>query len=1047
LTATGTGGSTEEGARATSYGQRRLWFADQIGRQGLEFVYPYGLRLRGTLDRQALQSAFDVLVARHESLRTTYRLVDNEPYQFVQPAAPVPVAFRELTPQALDTGLSEVLRADLERPFDLTTGPLFRVGVYRIGPDDHVLLVAVHHIATDGWSMDIFFRDLAELYNARREGRPADLPPLALQYADFSDWQRQSARSDAVRAELAYWRDRLAGAPLVVDLPTDRPRPDSQSYRGGCVSFAVPPHLVRGLDAVARDASASRFMALLAVLHLTLARWSGQSDFIIGTPLAHRPLRESEHMIGFFVNLLPFRLRTDERCSFRELLAHTREVALDAYDNQTVSFERVVEEVAPARTLAHNPVIQVTLTDETSVPPVLTGMDTETLEVRLDITRYDLAFDYRPARGGGLAVDLYFAADLFDRATAERVARQFVRAIETSVAAPDRPLYEAPLTEEEPGWPAPDRATAPPLVANLARVVAAEPGRLAVAAGTRQLTFGELDRESRRLAAVLRGQGVRRGDLVGVCLPADVDLVVALVAVWRAGAAFVPLDPGYPETRLHFLVADSRTSAVLTWSGCPVRWPDRLAVVRLDDTAEGASPTDDGVTDAVDGGDLAYVIYTSGSTGQPKGVAVTHGAVATLFRGLEAAGCLAHVPARVGWNASVSFDASVQQWARIFRGDSIVVLTAPERRDPELFAAALARWEVTDVDVTPSHLDVLQTVLPKALQGRTPLRLFVGGEAIPPALWSTLRAWQAAGLATALNLYGPTECTVDATVARVGDHERPAIGHPLAGVSAYVLDPWWRAVPDGTVGELFLGGGQVALGYLDRPGLTAHSFVPDIFANDGSRMYRTGDRVRRVDGVLEYRGRKDFQVKVRGYRIELGEVESVLATIPGVRSAVAVVVGDGQTLAAAYTHAPGTTVEQVRTHAAALLPAYLVPTVLRPVDALPLTPNGKVDRAALTERLATRPDTGADATLNGPIEKLIASVWTEILGVESVSPHDSFFSLGGHSLLAIRLVARVKQTLSLRLPIAAVFEHATLRDLAAHIGDLIRRELAGRSAN
>jgi amino acid adenylation domain-containing protein len=864
---------------------------------------------------------------------------------------------------------------------------------------------------------------------------------------DFARWERDTVDPDLVKANLGYWRDTLAGAPLTIDLPTDRRRPDAQSYRGAVVTFTVPAGVVERLDAVARGTGASRFMAILAVLQVTLSRWSRVSDVIIGTPLAHRPTVGTEALIGFFVNLLPFRLGPDERLTFRENLARTRDVTLDAYDNQGVTFDQIINEVAPERTLAHNPVVQVTLTDETSVLPEFAGLRTDALDARLDITRYDLAFDYRPQPDGSLVFDLYYAVDLFDRPTVERLTGVFGYDLRALVAAADEPMCTVPLVEETPA-PPPGTALkpAPLLLAGIASTAAADPGRLAVAAGGSHLSFDELDTAVNRLAGRLRAGGVGSGDVVAVCLPRDVPLLVALAAVWRAGAALLPLDPAYPAARLEYMLQDSGARTVVAWADAPVSWPSGITAIDVAAATSDQSPAPDSWP-AVTADDLAYVIYTSGSTGRPKGVAVQHGAVAALLRGLEQIGAYRLDPAVVGWNASVSFDASVQQWARVYRGDSIVVLTDDERREPEEIARTITRHGVTDLDVTPSHLEVLVPVLPAAVAGRPidrRLRLLVGGEAISPVLWSTLRGWYDRGIASSVNVYGPTENTVDSVAAWIHDFEAPHIGTPLPGVTAYVVDRHSRPVPDGTVGELLLAGDQLAQGYWRKPAETEARFGPDIWAGSG-RVYRTGDLVRRIGGALQFCGRADDQVKVRGYRIELGEIEAVLAGVPEVTGAAAAVTPDGESIVAVVTTATGLQAETVRARAAEILPGFMVPAVLAVVETIPRTGSGKVDRAAVAETFGRTIAPQTDAQLDGPIEKLIADVWSEVLRLDSVGPFDNFFTLGGHSLLAIRLVARVKQQLGLKVPISAVFQHTTLRELAGHIAGLMRAELAGRA--
>ncbi|MEU8658581.1 amino acid adenylation domain-containing protein [Actinoplanes philippinensis] len=1030
-----------DGRLRASPAQRRLWFSEHLGRRGLEFVFPYALRLGGHLDVPALSRALDAVVQRHESLRTTFSAVDGEPYQVVREHVPfdlqavaVPGESREDREPALTELLHEVVR----QPFDLVRGPILRARLFRLSDTEHVLLVVVHHIATDGWSMDILFRELTHHYT----GQPP-LPPLPIQYADYAEWQLRQLETGAHDDDLTYWRQQLTGAPPVITLPTDRPRPARQSFRGDWITFDVPAHVRSAVEAVARERGASSFMVLMAAFQLTLARWSGHSDILVGTPVLNRPLPETEALIGFFVNLLPIRTRIDESETFGELLDRVRDTLLDAYEHQEVSFDRIVESVRPGRTLACNPIFQVTLAKESAEPVTLPGLTVEPVDARPDITRYDLAFDYWDTPGGGWQFDAYYATDMFDRGTVQRLATRLVDLLVAVI----RPAG-VPLARVWTAWdatPAVDTRATPAAVAidpvDLFRqAVTRHPDRPAVLAEDGELTFAELDARSAALAAALTERGLGPGSVVGVCLPRRLDLLVALLAVWRAGAAYLPLDPAYPVERLRLLVTGSRAAAVVT---------DRdQGFLPGDVTALDAGASGHGAYDpVVPGAELAYVIHTSGSTGEPKGVAVTRGGVAALLAGLEQEGVFPAQPRRVAWNASASFDASVQQWARVCRGDTVVLLSSEVRFEPDQLADLIDRYEVTDLDVTPSHWQTLREAVTSRTRGRV-LNLLIGGEAIPAELWTQLSEDTDAGLLSAVNLYGPTECTVDATTTVIRGAE-PHIGMPLPGVRAYVLDPLLRPVASGATGELVLAGPGVARGYLHRPGRTARSFVPDTVAGDGSRMYRTGDRVRlRPDGNLDFLGRQDDQVKIRGFRVELGEVESALRACPGVRAAVAAVHTDASgttSLVGYHVSDPGVASAEVIDRLRDRLPEHMVPTVLVPVTEMPLTASGKVDRDRLpAPGLVSAGDPGYIAP-DGPVEELIAEVWAEVLNLDRVGATDDFFDLGGHSLLAIRVVARVKKRMKLTLPTTVVFERPRLRDLAGYITEAIQQQLARQS--
>ncbi|MFI2010028.1 amino acid adenylation domain-containing protein [Streptomyces jumonjinensis] len=1040
-----------DGPTPASFSQARLWFADQMGRRGLEFVYPYAMRLSGPLDVTALGAALDTVVARHETLRTTFTATDGEPLQVVGDPFSLGLTVTPLT--GGEEALLRVLKEAVELPFDLVRGPVLRARLWRTGPDEHVFLLVIHHIATDGWSMEIVFREIGAAYAAHTAGTVPDLPALPVQFADIAAWERERAAAGAFAEELKFWREALNGCPHVVGLPLDRPRPAAQTFEGGLLSFDLPAGTATAVEKLAKSCAASTYMVLLAAFDLLLARWSGQHDFVVGMPVANRDATATEDLVGFFTNLLPVRARVDLRRTFRELIAATREATLDAYDHQALSFDRLVEEIAPERTLAHNPLVQVAFNMEKEPAFAIDGVTAEPLDAQPDITRYDIAVDYFVKSGGGLRFDVYYASDLFERRTVEALAARFAFLVRTVVANPDTVLASLPGQSAaddagvlELGQGAlPGEADVPSLPDRFRSVAAERPGATAVVDGELSLTFAELDRRVEDIARSVAGAGAAAESVVGLLLPRSAELLAAILGVQRAGAAYLPLDPRYPAERLLHLVQDSGVSLVLAAEGAdvPERIREAAAVRAVAESRDGdsappvvfASPHPD---------QTAYVIHTSGSTGRPKGVQVTHGSLARFLTGLEEAGAIRPGAGRVGWNASPSFDASVQQWARICRGDTVVILPEDVRRAPEELARVVSGQRLTDLDMTPSHAEHLLDHLAAALPAGTRLRIWTGGEQIPAPLWRRLAAHPTID---AVNVYGTTETTVDTTWTPVGPTGAPFLGTTLPGQSVRILDAALHPVPRGTPGELCIGGSSLARGYLGRPGPTAASFVPDPWGRDGARMYRTGDRARwSADGRLEFLGRDDQQVKVRGYRIELGEVESVLGEFPGLAEcAVIRREQDGDAALAAYVHlTPAGTVQELRAHAEARLPEWMRPSAYTVLDVLPLTPSGKLDRHALTEPTAAvgTPAHDRDDAPRTATEELLIRISEEVLRVEGLRPLDNFFEAGGHSLLAIRVVARLKRNAQLTIPMTAVFENPVLRDLAAYVDDTIRARLA-----
>jgi amino acid adenylation domain-containing protein/FkbM family methyltransferase len=1037
------------GGLPLSFAQERLWFLHRMEPESAFYNVPAALRLSGALDARALGAALGGIVDRHESLRTTFREEAGSPVQEIAAFAgfPLPAADLSRLPAARREAEARRLASEAaRRPFDLERGPLFRAALLRLGAEDHLLLLAMHHVVSDGWSMGILFRELSALYGAFREGLESPLAELPVQYADYAVWQRGRLAGEAMDRHLDWWRERLAGAPVLLELPTDRPRPAVQSYRGSHERIELPAALAERLEALARREGATLFMVLLGAFQVLLGRYAGADDVVVGSPVAGRTRGEVEPLIGFFANTLALRADLSGDPTFREALRRVREATLGAYEHQEVPFERLVAELRPERSLSHSPLFQAMFTLLDAGPPAgLPGLRTASLDGDPDTAKFDLVLAL--GRGaGGLRGVLSYGTALWERETAARMAGHLGRVLEQAAGAADVRLSGLELLGaaerrrvlEE--WNRTGREHPSGLLVHqlVAARAAATPGAPAVAAADGSLTYGELDARANRLARALRRRGVAPEARVAVCLERGVDLVVAVLGVLRAGGAYVPLDPDAPAERLGVVLADSGAAVLLTREALRGRFPAPSGVEVVCVDADGARIASESAA-PLEGGapahGLAYVVYTSGSTGTPKGVAVEHRGLRNLCAWHAAAYGLAAAD-RASQLFSPAFDAwTVEVWPALTRGACLQVVPDEVRADPEALRGWLLRHGTT-VACAP-------TALAEALVGlewpaTAALRwLVTGGD--------RLRARPAPGAPFALaNNYGPTECTCTVASARVEAHgegaRAPSIGAPVDNTRAYVLDAWLRPVPVGVPGELCVAGVQVARGYLGRPGPTAAAFVPDPFSGEpGARMYRTGDRVRwRADGTLEFAGRLDEQVKVRGFRIEPGEVEAVLRRHPGVAGCAVVAREDasGDRRLVAYLAGEVDT-DELADRLRRSLPAYMVPGAFVVLDSLPLSPNGKVDRNALPapEQAAAADGYAAPRT---PTEEVLAAVWAETLRLERVGARDDFFALGGHSLLAARLVSRVREVFGVEMPLRAVFEHPTVAGQAAVLEELRR---------
>ncbi|MET9340066.1 amino acid adenylation domain-containing protein [Nonomuraea sp. NPDC003804] len=1000
-----------------SFTQRRLWFLNRLEDAGDHAQNTLVcLRLRGPLAVPALAAALSDVVARHEPLRTVFPEDEAGPYQHVLPPAPV-----RLTPvDTTERELPELLTATTAQGFDLTREAPVRMRLFRLGAREHVLLLVVHHIACDGWSMAPLSRDLAEAYRARLDGGSPGWSPLPVQYADYALWQEPGDE------QLEFWRAGLAGLPDQLDLPTDRPRPAIASYRGDTVPFTIPPELHERMLEVAQSGNLSLFMVVQAALAALLTRLGAGEDVPIGTAVAGRGDEALDDLVGCFINTVVLRTDTSGDPSFHELLERVREGNLAAYEHQDVPFERVVEAVNPTRSLARFPLFQVLLVFQNNAPAELAfaGLDIAHEPVRHGTADYDLTLDvienYGPCgQPEGMAAYLEYAVDLFDRATAEALAERLLRLLEAAVADPDAPIGELPVLSAEETRQAVahshgPRVEAPPqtLPTFFEQQAARTPDAVAVVAEGRSWTFDEVNRTANRLAHHLRAQGAGPETLIALALPRSVHMITAILGVHKAGAAYLPLDLEHPEERLAYTLQDARPLLLLTTRGTALPYERTLA---MEDVPDG--PDHDPGTPPLPR-HAAYVIYTSGSTGRPKGVVLEHGGLAHLFHahrhGLFTAAKGERL--RIAFVVPLTFDTSWDSILWLVDGHELHVIDDVTRRTPEDLVDYIDRHRIGFVDLTPVFMEQLVAAGLFAPGRHHPKALMVGGEAVSAGLW---RAMRQATDTDSYNYYGQTECTNDSTGYRVRDGEVPLIGRPLVNTEVHLLDGNLRPVPPGVRGELYIGGPGVGRGYLDRPALTAQRFIA---WTGGRRLYRTGDLARRhPDGTLEFLGRADNQIKLRGHRIELAEIETVLGGAPGIAQA-AVIVRDDQLVA--YLTPESADPAAVHQHALAHLPTHMLPAAYLPLRALPLNPNGKLDRRALPE-----PPRARHRSPRTPRENTLLELFSDVLEAPGLGIDDNFFANGGHSILATRLISRIRGTLGVRLTIRDLFAAPTVAEL------------------
>ncbi|AFC30787.1 Linear gramicidin synthetase subunit C [Paenibacillus mucilaginosus 3016] len=1042
-----------------SFSQQRLWFLSALEPHSSAYHLIYGVKLGGPLHKEALKRSLHAVVQRHEILRTVFGSEDGTAYQEVLDSVSIPLEeedLRSLPPSGREEAVQMSIRR-LNRPFDLERGPHLRTALLVLAEEEHLLLLAFHHIITDGWSHHRFGRELLEAYQAYTEGKEKDLPPLGMQYGDYARWQRRRHQEEGFREGLRYWKDKLAGAPALLPLPTDYPRPAEQRYRGGKVPFVVDRPLAERLRRLAGEEHATAFMLLMAAFQTLLHRTCGEEDLCVGTTISGRNRKELEPLIGFFVNTLVLRSQVAPERPFRQLLRQVKEDSLAAYVHQDVPFELLVDELGVPRSLSYTPLIQVmfTLQNTPSVPLTWAGLTAESLEVDTGSSKFDLTLEMAEAAGGWMGT-LEYNLDLFEEATIRRMSQHFLCLLAGIADAPDTPVNALPmLTAQERElllnvWSRAERAEdgweeAHPASCRLESMVTrqgeAQPEQPAVVeASGRMLTYGMLIRQAERLAGRLRSLGLAPGGVAAVCLDRSAELVISQLAVMMAGGAYLPIDPALPDERLAFITADSQASLLLTQRSFLSRLGalDTKAVpVDVSACLEGefvqeGSPDSAPSPQPGSGESAAYVIYTSGTTGKPKGTLIPHEAVVNFMQWYRKESALSPGD-RVCFSSSIGFDLSVAEiFGALVSGASLWIPPEAYRLEP----GKLRDWMIGQ----GISFAFLPTPLAEQLVGlfwppEAPLRrLFAGGDKwgikLPPGLPFQV-----------YDLYGPTECTI-ATTWRIieperGGRELPAhIGRPIANALTYIVDSNMNPVPVGLHGELMIGGRGVGNGYLHRKALTREKFAANPFTpGGGERLYRSGDIARYLpDGKIQFLGRKDDQVKLRGFRIELSEIQSVLLAQDGIKEAAVILredsPGDKRITAYVTTAAGrGADPDHLRMRLKEQLPPYMVPSAIVVMDRLPLTPSGKIDRRALPKPVLTAAADEGHGEPRNEVEAALCRIWAELLVLDKVSIHHNYFEIGGDSIKTMMLISRAKSA-GMELTQKQVFQHQTIAELS-----------------
>ncbi len=1034
-----------------SFSQQRLWFLDQMQPGTSAYNIPLALRLTGNLDVDALEQSIGEIIRRHEVLRTTFYTENDQTIQRIESATTFTlhqVDLSTIAEEKREAKGQQLANEEASLPFDLARGPLLRATLIQLNQAEHVLLITVHHIVSDGWSMGIFYRELASLYEAFSNGKPSPLPELPIQYGDFTVWQKEWLQGRRLEKQLGFWKEKLRGF-VTLELPTDKPRLPMQTFDGARHTVHLPHELIESLQSLSRSEGATLFMTLLTAFQSLLHRYTGQDDIVVGTPSANRNYTEIEDLIGFFVNTLVMRTNVSGNPVLRDLLKRVRKDSLDVYAHQDLPFEKLVEALQPERDQSRNPIFQVLFALQ-NVPDrhlELSGVKLNIMEMEETKTKFDLEL-YLSEKAEGLKCTFMYNTDLFNASTIERMAGHYQIVLESIVADIDQKLSDLPLlTKAEQNqilveWNKtkidyPEDKCVHELFEEQAEKI---PDAIAVFFKDQKLTYKELNSRANQLARYLRTRGVGPGVMVGLYIERSMEMVVGLLAIIKAGGIYIPLDPSYPMQRITYMLEDSEAAVLVTQESLIEQLPaSGLEVVRVDsDWTEIEHEQTDNLTTSSGPEDLSYVIYTSGSTGKPKGVGIPHRALVNFLWSMKREPGLTERDVLLSVT-TLSFDiAALELFLPLIVGAKIVLVGRDVAMDAHRLIAELVGRGVTVMQATPATWRLL---LQADWKGSPNLKVLIGGEALAEELANELLP----RCAELWNMYGPTETTIWSTIWRVAsDRERVLIGRPIANTQVYILDRNMQPVPVGVSGELYIGGKGLAREYLKRPELTSERFVVNPFQNfprngdnASTLIYKTGDLARwLLDGQIECLGRIDHQVKIRGFRIELGEIESVLVQHPGVGEARVIVREDshGEQVLTAYLvpdKNPSLSTSELRTYLKASLPDYMVPASYVPLEKFPLTPNGKVDLKALPVPDQVRPELeGKFVAPSTAIEKKLAEIWTEVLKIEKVGVHDNFFDLGGHSLLIMQVHSRLQKAGSFHIEVMDFFKYPTIAGLA-----------------
>ncbi len=1027
--------------------QERLWFNEQLQRGNSADYISVGFRLSGKLNLTALENSLNEIIKRHEVLRTTFPESDGKPVQIISPSLTLSISrvnLHDLSVDELEAQIKQIATEEAQKPFDLAKGPLFRAALLCMEDETHILLLTMHHIVSDGWSLGVLYRELSVLYESFSAGKGHQLPDIPVQYADYAMWERKWLKKKFLESQYAYWKEQLGGGLPIMELPTDRPRPTVQTFRGAKRFLSIPGNLCEALKALGRREGCTLFMTMLAALQTLFYRYTGQPDIVVSSPMANRNRPEIEGLIGFFLNMIVLRTDLSGNPGFHELLGRVRDVTLGAYANQDIPFGKLVEELQPERDMSRNPLFQVILQFSPMETLELPGLSVSPLEFDSGTAQFDLAVHLYEGEEE-IRGHFEYNTDLFDSSTINRMVKHFLTLLEGIVSNPKQSISDLPLLSEAERYQLlvewnKTRVDYPrdQLIHQLFEAQAEKtPDAVAIVFEDRQLTYSELNQRANRLANYLQSTGVGPEVLVGIVLERSLEMVIALFGILKAGGAYLPVDPTYPSERIAYMLRDARVPVLLTREKLLSKLsPCEAEVISIDTDWDNlmAGQSMETPLCKVTLENLAYTIYTSGSTGKPKGVMNTHHGILNRLLWMQEAYQL-NASDRVLQKTPFSFDVSVWEffWPLMF-GARLVVARPEGHRDNDYLVQIIKEQQITTIHFVPSMLRLfLET---RDVEKCKSLRRVVcSGEAFSVDIQNRFFSRLDAKL---YNLYGPTEAAVDVTCwesRRASDLRTVPIGRPIANTRIYILDRYMQPVPVGVSGELYIGGVQVARGYINRQDLTVEKFIPDPFSdNPKARLYKTGDLVRYLpDGNIVYLGRIDYQVKVRGFRVEPGEIESVLGQHPAVREAVVLAredVPDDKRLVAYIVPVqlpPG--INELRNFLKEKLPEYMVPEVFMFLDAMPLTPNGKMDRCALPAPQGKRRSERAYVSPQNELEKIIAGIWQELLQVEKVGIHDNFFDLGGHSLLIVQAHSRLREVVDRELSITDMFRYPTIGEL------------------